>query len=138
MRYQVCKHHLTGEVPSRGPYSKSNHPVLFRCAFDGYQDTLYAHVGEQLYRECDILGTVDFFAAAVFHMCTIRTQDPVLHRVVTVTTQGAEEQNENYGFSIISSKILAYEGEEFIVVAYLGSPRKSHATVVVMETNSGI
>ncbi|CAN6991481.1 unnamed protein product, partial [Brassica rapa subsp. trilocularis] len=40
-------------------HSKSNHSTLFRCAFYGYQDTLYAHVGEQLYKEYDIIGTVD-------------------------------------------------------------------------------
>ncbi|WZY73694.1 hypothetical protein YC2023_005934 [Brassica napus] len=54
-------------------HSKSNHSTLFRCAFYGYQDTLYVHVGEQLYKGYDIIGTMDFIfgnAAAVFQMCT--------------------------------------------------------------------
>nr|VDD52594.1 unnamed protein product [Brassica oleracea] len=40
-------------------HSKSNHTVLFRCVFYGYTDTLYAHIREQFYRKCDIVGMVD-------------------------------------------------------------------------------
>ncbi|KAG0478167.1 hypothetical protein HPP92_012886 [Vanilla planifolia] len=48
--------------------------VFYRCVINGYQDTLYAHNGHQFYRDCVILGTVDFIfgdAAAVFQNCTI-------------------------------------------------------------------
>ncbi|XP_013633493.1 PREDICTED: pectinesterase 1-like [Brassica oleracea var. oleracea] len=120
-------------------HSKSNHSAMFRCAFFGYQDTLYAHVGEQLYRECEIVGTVDFIfgnAAAVFDMCSIRARKPLMQQVVTVTAQGADNQ-EKSGFSIIRSKILRFEDEEFTAVAYLGRPWNSHATVVIMETELG-
>lgn len=120
-------------------HSKSNQSALFRCAFHGYQDTLYAHAGEKLYRECDIVGTVDFIfgnTAAVFEMCSIRARRPLMQQVVTVTAQGADNQ-EKSGFSIIRSKILRFEDEEFTAVAYLGRPWKSHATVVVMETELG-
>ncbi|XP_056845832.1 probable pectinesterase/pectinesterase inhibitor 40 [Raphanus sativus] len=120
-------------------HSKSNQSALFRCAFHGYKDTLYAHAGEKLYRECDIVGTVDFIfgnTAAVFEMCSIRARRPLMQQVVTVTAQGADNQ-EKSGFSIIRSKILRFEDEEFTAVAYLGRPWKSHATVVVMETELG-
>ncbi|KAF2585893.1 hypothetical protein F2Q70_00037290 [Brassica cretica] len=93
-------------------HSKSNHSAMFRLDF--------------------IFGN----AAAVFDMCSIRARKPLMQQVVTVTAQGADNQ-EKSGFSIIRSKILRFEDEEFTAVAYLGRPWKSHATVVIMETELG-
>ncbi|KAH0943716.1 hypothetical protein HID58_003353 [Brassica napus] len=93
-------------------HSKSNHSTLFRCAFYGYQDTLYVHVGEQLYKGYDIIGTMDFIfgnAAAVFQMCT-----------TVIAAESAKDQKDKFGFSILTSKLLAYTGEEFTMVVYLG------------------
>lgn len=48
--------------------------VFYRCAFEGYQDTLYVHSQRQFYKECHIFGTVDFIfgnAAVVFQSCNI-------------------------------------------------------------------
>ncbi|KAL3610445.1 hypothetical protein D5086_001465, partial [Populus alba] len=59
--------------------SGSDMSVLFRCAFDGFQDTLYAHSNRQFYRDCDITGTVDFMfgnAAVVFQNCNIQPRQP--------------------------------------------------------------
>nr|CAD1825481.1 unnamed protein product [Ananas comosus var. bracteatus] len=40
--------------------SSADLSVFYRCSFEGYQDTLYAHSDKQFYRECRITGTVDF------------------------------------------------------------------------------
>lgn len=48
--------------------------VFDHCRFVGFQDTLYASGGRQLYKDCSIIGAVDFIfgdATAVFDHCTI-------------------------------------------------------------------
>ncbi|TQD93416.1 hypothetical protein C1H46_021005 [Malus baccata] len=49
-------------------------------SFEGYQETLYTHSRKQLYRECDIYGTVDFIfgdATVVLQNCNIYPRDLV-------------------------------------------------------------
>nr|XP_016453644.1 PREDICTED: probable pectinesterase 56 [Nicotiana tabacum] len=64
--------------------------TLYRCKFDSFQDTLYAHFGKQFYRECTILGTIDFIcgdAAAVFQNCLIEARMPLPGQYITITAQ---------------------------------------------------
>ena len=54
--------------------SNSNKSVVYRCSIEGYEDTLYAENGRQMYIESNISGTVDFVfgnAKAVFHKCRL-------------------------------------------------------------------
>lgn len=116
-------------------HSNAKQSVMYRCAFEGYQDTLYAHVGKQFYRDCDIVGTVDFIcgqAAAVFQNCTIRPRKPLPNQLNTVTAQSRDDPQANSGFSIINSKIYPFPG--LTATTYLGRPWKNHSTVVVMKT----
>ncbi|KAL0834736.1 hypothetical protein Bca101_086625 [Brassica carinata] len=60
--------------------------VIYRCRIDGYQDTLYAFSGSQLYRESYITGTVDFIfghASAVFHITASADLAPIKSTVKT-------------------------------------------------------
>ncbi|KAL1212921.1 Pectinesterase 1 [Cardamine amara subsp. amara] len=118
-------------------HSNAKHSVMYRCAFEGYQDTLYARAGMQLYRDCDIVGTVDFIfghAAAVFQNCTIRPRQPLHNQFNTITAQsGVDEANTISGFSIVNSKISPFQ-EDLTVKTYLGRPWNVYSTVVVMKT----
>ncbi|MQM21733.1 hypothetical protein Taro_054778 [Colocasia esculenta] len=115
--------------------SKSDRAVFYRCAFDGYQDTLYAHSLRQFYRDCEISGTVDFIfgdASAVFQSCTIRPRQPLPNQQNTITAQGRVDPGENTGISIQGCTITP-EGA-VTAPTYLGRPWKNYSTTVVMTT----
>ncbi|CAD6255170.1 unnamed protein product [Miscanthus lutarioriparius] len=54
--------------------SRSHFSLVYRCSIEGYQDTLDADTGDQMYLETDIHGTVDFvfgYARAAFLGCRL-------------------------------------------------------------------
>lgn len=82
--------------------SNSNRTVVFGCAIEGFEDSLYAENGVQVYLETDIYGTVDFIfgnAKAVFQRCRIRVRRPIPGKHNVVTAQGCDNNMyENFGF----------------------------------------
>ncbi|KAL1207305.1 Pectinesterase 3 [Cardamine amara subsp. amara] len=117
-------------------HSDAKHSVMYRCAFEGYQDTLYARAGRQLYRDCDIVGTIDFIfghAAAAFQNCTIRPRQPLPNQFNTITAHAfVNDTNMISGFSIVNSKIFPFQ-EDLTAKTYLGRPWNAYSTVVVMK-----
>lgn len=98
---------------------------------EGYQDTLYAHSLRQFYRECEIYGTIDFIfgnGAAVLQNCKIYTRDPLPLQKATITAQGRKSPNQNTGFVIMNSYVLATQP------TYLGRPWKLYSRTVYMNT----
>ncbi|ESQ49502.1 hypothetical protein EUTSA_v10020457mg [Eutrema salsugineum] len=109
----------------------SDQSAFFRCSMEGYQDTLYAHSLRQFYRECEISGTIDFIfgnGAAVFQNCKIYTRVPLQLQKVTITAQGRKSPNQNTGFVIMNSYVLATQP------TYLGRPWKLFSRTVYMDT----
>lgn len=120
--------------------SQSDKSVLYKCRFDGYQDTLYAHTDRQYYRECTISGTVDFIfgnAAVVFQKCKILVRKPMEHQQNIVTAHGSKDTNEVTAFVFMNSKIVA---EPSLVPlaeknpTYLGRPWKAFARTIFIQT----
>jgi len=131
--------------------SDSDLSALYRCAFRGYQDTLYAHSSRQFYRECTITGTVDFMfgdAVAVFQNCQIQARKGLPNQKNTITAQGRKDPGENTGFSIQFCNIT---GDSSLLAAptngsvagnqtasttytYLGRPWKAYSRTVIMES----
>ncbi|XVF57538.1 hypothetical protein PTKIN_Ptkin06aG0213600 [Pterospermum kingtungense] len=112
----------------------SDQSAFFRCSMEGYQDTLYIHSLRQFYRECNIYGTIDFIfgnGAAVLQNCKIFTRVPLPLQKVTITAQGRKNPNQNTGFSIQNSYILATQP------TYLGRPWKQYSRTVFMNTYMG-
>ncbi|XVE88552.1 hypothetical protein DITRI_Ditri19aG0078200 [Diplodiscus trichospermus] len=118
--------------------SGSDRSVFFRCSFDAYQDTLYAHSNRQFYRECDILGTIDFIfgnAAVVFQSCKIQPRQPLANQFNTITAQGKKDPNQNTGISIQKCSLTAFGN--LTAKTYLGRPWKEYSTTVIMQSEIG-
>lgn len=116
--------------------SGSDESVFYRCSFDGFQDTLYAHSNRQFYRECDITGTIDFIfgsAAVVFQSCKIQPRQPLPNQFVTITAQGKKDPNQNSGMSIQKCDLSPLDG--LTAPTYLGRPWKQYSTTVIMQSN---
>ncbi|KAL5579675.1 hypothetical protein UlMin_012117 [Ulmus minor] len=119
--------------------SGSDLSVYYRCSFDGYQDTLYAHSNRQFYRDCDITGTIDFIfgnAAVVFQGCTIQPRQPLPNQFNTITAQGKKEVDQNTGISIQKCTFSAKDAN-LTALTYLGRPWKEFSTTVIMQSEIG-
>ncbi|KAH0863795.1 hypothetical protein HID58_081006 [Brassica napus] len=114
--------------------------VIYRCRMDAYQDTLYAHIERQFYRECYITGTVDFIcgqATAVFQNCDIVARKPLQGQQNMITAQQCQTQSRDTWFSIHKCKIRAAQDlipVKGTVKTFLGRPWGDYATVVFMKS----
>ncbi|KAI5594272.1 hypothetical protein BDE02_03G062700 [Populus trichocarpa] len=118
--------------------SGSDMSVFYRCAFDAFQDTLYAHSNRQFYRDCDITGTIDFIfgnAAVVFQNCNIQPRQPLANQFNTITAQGKKDPNQNTGISIQKCKFSVFDN--VTAPTYLGRPWKDYSTTVIMQSDIG-
>ncbi|KAH7289728.1 hypothetical protein KP509_30G016600 [Ceratopteris richardii] len=113
--------------------------VLENCCFEGYQDTLYALSNVQLYKNCQILGTVDYIfgnALAFFQNCQLIARQPLLGQFNTYTAQ-ARKEDEITGFffqncSLTPSQEL--KSSSYLVSTYLGRPWKATSTTAFLES----
>ncbi|PKA49556.1 Pectinesterase 3 [Apostasia shenzhenica] len=118
--------------------SGADRSIFFRCSFDGFQDTLYAHSNRQFYRECDIIGTIDFIfgdASVILQNCRILPRQPLPNQMNTITAQGKKDPHESTGISIQGCTIAPYDS--VTRPTYLGRPWKNYSTTVVMKTEIG-
>ncbi|KAI9161637.1 hypothetical protein LWI28_019203 [Acer negundo] len=120
--------------------SASDLSVFYRCAFQGYQDTLFVHSQRQFYRECYIYGTIDFIfgnAAVVFQNCIILVRRPLKGQANVITAQGRNDPYQNTAISIQNSRIVAAPDLKPVVRAfktYLGRPWQQYSRTVVIKT----
>jgi pectinesterase len=120
--------------------------AFYRCAFEGYQDTLYAHSLRQFYRDCRVAGTVDFVfgnAAAVFQNCTLLARLPLPEQKNSVTAQGRIDASMTTGFAFqfcnVSAdadllRALAAANGTAATQTFLGRPWKQYSRVVFMQS----
>ncbi|KAI3935714.1 hypothetical protein MKW98_022722, partial [Papaver atlanticum] len=117
--------------------------IFLRCKMNGYQDTLFVHRGLQFYRECLVMGTVDFIfgdTSVVFQKCTIKPKLPLPGQSNMITAQGRLKGNVKTGISIQNCKIVpsrALKANISSTKTYLGRPWKQFSRTVVMESYLG-
>ncbi|RLM58899.1 pectinesterase-like [Panicum miliaceum] len=110
--------------------------VVYQCAIQAYQDTLYTHSNRQFYADDDIAGTVDFIfgnSAVVIQNCDIQARRPSPGQKDTVTAQGRTDPNQNTGISIHKCRITGAPDLGGTPV-YLGRPWQKYSRTVVMES----
>ncbi|KAJ1439976.1 Pectinesterase, catalytic [Sesbania bispinosa] len=119
---------------------QADQAVFVNCAFEGYQDTLYAQTHRQFYRDCVIAGTIDFIfgdAAAVFQNCTMVLRKPLDNQQNIVTAQGRIDKQENTGFVLQKCLIKGDEALVPVIKNYLGRPWKEYSRTIIMESEIG-
>ncbi|KAF3309450.1 hypothetical protein TWF173_010913 [Orbilia oligospora] len=106
---------------------------FYGCTFVGYQDTVLANVGYQVYGKCYIEGATDFIfgqtARALFSQCVIRISGDGW-----VTASGRDSSSNPSYYLIDKSSIAAASGYTGVGKSYLGRPWRNYARVVVQRT----
>lgn len=109
----------------------------YGCQFKGYQDTILAQTGVQVYAKSLIQGSTDFIfgqhAQAWFDGCDIRVLAASLGYV---TASGRASSSDTSYYVINKSNIAAASGNSVTAGAYyLGRPWGAYARVVFQETS---
>ncbi|CRG90995.1 Pectinesterase [Talaromyces islandicus] len=115
----------------------ANNQGYYACQFLGYQDTVLAETGNQVYAKCLIEGAVDFIfgqhATAWFDRCDIRVLSASLG---TITANGRSSSSDPSFYVINGSTIAAADDSSVSAGAYyLGRPWSEYARVVFQYTS---
>ena len=112
--------------------TESDRAMFKKCRFLGFQDTLYAKNGRQLFVDCYIEGHVDFIfgqAAAVFENCDIHSKgDGYLTAPMRFLV------DEPAGFVFNKCHLT---GENIKAGVYLGRPWRDFGRTVFLATEMG-
>ncbi|KAI8625955.1 family 8 carbohydrate esterase [Xylariaceae sp. FL1651] len=108
----------------------------YGCAFTGFQDTLLANIGYQIYSKCLIQGATDYIfgqeGAAWFEQCDLR----VLARPLGYITANGRDSSNGISFYVFNNcDVAAASGNSVPQGAYyLGRPWSEYAQVVFQNT----
>lgn len=118
----------------------SDRAVFYQCQMDAYQDTLYAHVKRQFYRDCTISGTIDFIfgdSPSIFQNCKMVVRRPMENQQNIVTAQGRKDLRQPSGIILHKCKIVADPALyplRHTIKSYLGRPWKQYSRTIIIQT----
>lgn len=133
--YNVNVENSRGEGSQAVALSAYADSGYYGCAFSGFQDTLLANEGHQIYLDTQVVGATDFIfgqrALAWFERADIRC---VAKSIGYVTAHGRDEDNDSiYVFD--HSAVSGVQGDSVPAGAYyLGRPWRSWAQVIFQRT----
>nr|AGU68560.1 PME1 [Penium margaritaceum] len=114
----------------------SDRAVFWLCQMWGNQDTLYVYGGRQLYRKCDVRGSVDFIfgpGVAVFDRCTaVLRPRPDGARVLTIMASQKRDGEAN-GLVFLNGKVTA-PPNTLLRTTFLGRPWGPDSVMVYINT----
>ncbi|KAL5716022.1 pectinesterase [Ranunculus cassubicifolius] len=139
MAQDITFENTAGPVKGQAVALRSNSDLsaFYKCAFLGFQDTLYVHSNRQFYKECVISGTVDFIfgrGSAVFQNCSIYVRNG--QNFNTVTAHSRSSLNQTTGFTI---QFSSFNSDIYNIACgtqstYLGRPWAEFARTFVMQS----
>lgn len=109
----------------------------YACQFTGYQDTILAETGAQLYARSLIVGSTDFIfgqsATAWFSQCDIR----VLAASLGYVTASGRDSSSNPSYYVLNNCTIAAQTGNTVPSGayYLGRPWEQYARVAVQDTS---
>ncbi|KAJ4358780.1 uncharacterized protein N0V89_003364 [Didymosphaeria variabile] len=111
-----------------------NNMAAYGCSFIGFQDTLLANQGVQVFSNCYIEGSVDFiwgYSKAYFHQCKIASNTAGAY----ITAQNRPSASSAGGY-IFDSCYVTYTSSygSSTGTTYLGRPWSQYAIVVYMNS----
>lgn len=113
--------------------AQKTNQAFYACVFTGYQDTIYANEGRQIYAKSSISGAIDFIfglrATAWFHDVDIESVGPGF-----ITANGRDAANNTSIYVIDKSRIGGSSGVNSTV---LGRPWRAFSRVVVQRCYLG-
>lgn len=132
--YNVNVENSYGEGSQAIALSAQSDSGFYGSLFRGFQDTVLANEGHQVYLDSQIIGATDFIfgqrAMAWFERCDIRC---VERSIGYVTAHGRDEENDSfYAFDYCT---VSGENDSGIAGSYyLGRPWREYARVVFQRT----
>ncbi|KAL6145683.1 hypothetical protein ACLB2K_056368 [Fragaria x ananassa] len=124
--------------------SSGDHSVFYRCKISGNQDTLLVQAGRQFFRECQIIGSIDFifgYGTAVFQKCDIYIKKSQIGGTTVITANGRNSSTDSSGFSFqfctIHGDPQSPTGPTFVTPrgVYLGRSWGTYARTVFMQSS---
>lgn len=108
--------------------------AAYGCSFIGFQDTLLANKGTQVFSNCYIEGSVDFiwgFSTAYFYQCMIVTNTP--GSCIAAQSRPAANAVGGYVFDSCMVTYSSAYGSSF-GLSYLGRPYSQYSIAVYMNS----
>ncbi|KAF1844091.1 carbohydrate esterase family 8 protein [Cucurbitaria berberidis CBS 394.84] len=108
--------------------------AAYGCSFVGFQDTLLANKGTQVFSNCYIEGSVDFiwgFSAAYFHQCMIVTNTP--GSCIAAQSRASADAAGGYVFDSCKVTYSSTYGSTY-GLSYLGRPYSAFSIAVYMNS----